>query len=88
MARWPWNAHPAAVALDNPAVEDIPGSSSVGSLHRRLIPMLGFALAELLDFEALADACARDGRRDFLLVAAPTNIPGGVASPANALAIR
>ncbi|HJQ48432.1 MAG TPA: biotin/lipoyl-containing protein [Amycolatopsis sp.] len=34
-----------------------------GSLHRRLIPALGFALAELLDFEARAEACARQGAR-------------------------
>jgi kynurenine formamidase len=88
MARWLWDSGAAAVCLDNPAVEVIPGDPAVGSLHRRLIPMLGFALAELLDLEALAAACAEDGRWEFLFVAAPMHLPGGVGSPANAVAIR
>jgi hypothetical protein len=50
--------------------------------------MLGFALAELLDLEDLARACAADGRWEFLFVAAPMHLPGGVGSPANAVAIR
>jgi kynurenine formamidase len=88
MARWLWDGGCAAVCLDNPAVEVIPGDPAVGSLHRRLIPMLGFALAELLDLEGLARACAADGRWEFLFVAAPMHLPGGVGSPANAVAIR
>ncbi len=48
MARWLWNAHPAALVLDNPTVEVAPGDAAVGSLHRRLLPGLGFALAELV----------------------------------------
>lgn len=88
MARWLWDTHAAAVCLDNPAVEPIPGDPEIGSLHRRLIPMLGFALAELLDLDALAAACAADGRWDFQFAAVPLHVPGGVGSPANALAIR
>jgi kynurenine formamidase len=88
MARWLWDSHFAAVCLDNPAVEPIPGDPAVGSLHRRLLPMLGFALAELLDFERLATACASDGRWDFLFVAVPIHLPGGVGSPSNAVAVR
>jgi kynurenine formamidase len=88
MARWLWDRGCAAVCLDNPAVEVIPGDPSIGSLHRRLIPMLGFALAELLDLEGLSRACAADDRWEFLFVAAPMHLPGGVGSPANAVAIR
>jgi kynurenine formamidase len=88
MARWLWDSGCAALCLDNPAVEVIPGDPAVGSLHRRLIPMLGFALAELLDLDGIARACAVDGRWEFLFVAAPMHLPGGVGSPANALAIR
>jgi len=88
MARWLWNSRVAAVCLDNPAVEPIPGDPAIGSLHRRLIPMLGFALAELLDLDELAGACERDGRWDFLFVAVPLNLPGGVGSPSNAVALR
>lgn len=88
VARWLWDSGVAALCLDNPTVEPIPGDAAIGSLHRRLIPMLGFALAELLDLDALAEACASDERWEFQFVAAPLAIPGGVGSPANAVAIR
>jgi hypothetical protein len=48
----------------------------------------GFTMADVLDFEALADACAADGRYDFLLASAPLWVQGGVGSPLNAIAIR
>ncbi|MEV5302662.1 MULTISPECIES: cyclase family protein [Amycolatopsis methanolica group] len=86
-ARFLWDTGIAAVAADNPAVERGPGTREDGSLHRRLIPALGFALAELLDFEALAAACARQGRADFLFAGVPLPITGGVSSPANAIAL-
>jgi len=87
-ARFLWNAHIAAIACDNPAVEVAPGDPQQGSLHRRLLPLLGFALGELFDFEQLARLCAADSRYEFLFVAAPLNVPGGVGSPANATALR
>ncbi|HLH68696.1 MAG TPA: cyclase family protein [Candidatus Dormibacteraeota bacterium] len=88
MARWLWNRHLAAIACDNPAVEVSPGDRTVGSLHRRLLPLLGFALGEFFDFDALARACAEDGRWEFLFVSVPLYLPGGVGSPANAIAVR
>ncbi|MCW3019233.1 MAG: cyclase family protein [Solirubrobacterales bacterium] len=88
MARLLWNAGASAVAADNPTLEVSPGDPAVGSLHRRLIPMLGFAVGELLDLGRLASLCRSDGRWDFLFVAVPLHIPGGVGSPANAVAIR
>lgn len=87
MARLVWNTRLGAVCADNPALECAPGDPAVGSLHRRLIPMLGIAVAELLDLDALADRCAELGRWTFLFVAAPLALPGGVSSPANALAV-
>jgi hypothetical protein len=59
----------------------------VGSLHRRLIPGLGFAVGELFDFRELGRACQARGRWDFLFVSVPLNIPGGVGSPGNAVAV-
>jgi kynurenine formamidase len=88
MARLLWDSGAIAVAADNPTLEVAPGDPAVGSLHRRLIPMLGFVVGELLDLGALAALCARDARWDFMFVAAPLNLPGGVGSPANAVAIR
>jgi len=79
---------PSAVAADNPTLEVAPGDPQVGSLHRRLIPLLGFVVGELLDFERLAPRCGSERRWDFMFVAMPLNLPGGVGSPANAMAIR
>jgi len=88
MAAWLWNRHVAAVTADNPAVELVPGDPAVGYLHRRIIPMLGIAVGELFNFEALAADCARDGRYTCFFVGVPLNLPGGVGSPANAIAIK
>ena len=88
MARWLWDRRITAVAADNPGAEVSPGDRAVGSLHRRLIPLLGITLGELFDFDALAVACREDGRWQFLFVSAPLHLVGGVGSPANAVAIR
>jgi kynurenine formamidase len=87
VARMIWNAHPAAVLCDNPAIEVVPGDPAVGSLHRRLLPTLGFALGEMFDFERLARTCDVAARRTFFFVAAPLNLPDGIGSPGNAVAI-
>lgn len=87
MARFLWDHHVAAVCADNPAIESAPGDPKNGSLHRRLIPGLGFALAELLDFEVLARRCAERASYSFLFTAAPLAIVGAASSTANALAI-
>lgn len=83
---WDWQV--AALACDNPAAEVAPGDPAVGSLHRRMLPMLGLPIGELFDFDALAAACRADGRWTFLLAAAPHKLDGSVASPANAVALR
>ena len=88
MARTIWNAHPAALCCDNPAVEVVPGDPAVGSLHRRLLPTLGTALGEMFALDELAAACRADGRFTFFFVAAPLNLPNGIGSPGNAVAIR
>ncbi len=87
MARFLWNAHPAAICCDNPAVEVVPADPAVGSLHRRLLPTLGMALGEMFDFEQLHTRCADQQRSTFFFVAAPLKIPGALGSPGNALAI-
>ncbi len=59
-----------------------------GMLHRVAIPLLGLALGELWNLEPLARDCSVDGIWEFLVVAKPLAIVGGVASPANAVAIK
>jgi hypothetical protein len=82
---WDWGV--SAVVADNPAVEVSPGSAAIGSLHRRLIPLLGLPLGELFDFEELSVRCAAQHRSSFLFVSVPLNLPGGVGSPGNAVAV-
>lgn len=87
MARYLWNQHLVALVADNPACEVAPGDPSVGYLHWRLLPTLGMAVGELLDLDRLAVRCQHIGRPHFLFVAVPLAVPGGVSSPANAVAI-
>jgi hypothetical protein len=87
MARYLWNLRPGAVATDNPGFEWAPGSREDGFLHWRVQPMLGLVCGELFDFETLADRCQALGRHEFLFVAAPLPVPGGLSSPANAVAV-
>lgn len=81
---WDWGV--SAVAADNPALEASPASSDW--LHPHLLCRLGIPIGELWWLEELAEACAADGRYEFLLVAAPLHVTGGVGSSANALALR
>ncbi|MFV0259877.1 MAG: cyclase family protein [Acidimicrobiales bacterium] len=87
MARRLWNAHPAAVACDNPAVERMPGDPAVGSLHRRLLPTLGMALGEMFNLETLAARCRAEARWSFFFVAVPLRLPDAIGSPGNAMAL-
>jgi kynurenine formamidase len=59
-----------------------------GTLHQVILPLLGMPLGELWDLDALAEDCADDGVYEFMLVAKPLNLIGGVGSPANAVAIK
>jgi kynurenine formamidase len=89
MAAYLWDLHLAAVAADNPALEAWPpGPDTGGFLHFRLIPLLGMNIGEFWYLEELAADCAADGVYEFMLTSAPLNIPGGVGSPPNALAIK
>jgi hypothetical protein len=45
-------------------------------------------IGEMWNLEELADDCANDNRYEFFFTSAPLNIPGGVGSPPNALAIK
>lgn len=87
MAEFLWDFQFAAVTADNPAVELGPGRADLGSLHRRAIPLLGLPFGELFTFEALAPALQQLGRSTFAFVSVPLNLPGGVGSPGNAIAL-
>jgi kynurenine formamidase len=89
MVAWLWNNRVAAIATDSPAVEPFPINFGSGeALHYRALPLLGLPLGELFVLAPLAEDCARDGRYEFMLVSVPLHVKGGVASPANAVAIK
>jgi kynurenine formamidase len=90
MAAYLWDLHVAAVAADNPALEAWPPASreADGFMHTTLIPLLGMPIGELWQLDDLAADCAADGRYEFFFTSAPLNVPGGVGSPPNALAIK
>lgn len=83
---WP-RGWPASVEETAALLADPDRCESV-FLHFSLLPLLGLPLGELWDLDALAAESAADGRYEFMLVAAPLNLPGGVGSPANVIAIR
>jgi kynurenine formamidase len=88
-----WNTHAAAIASDTFAVEAFPADRSgeahpFGFLHNMLIGQLGLALGELWWLADLAADCAADDVYEMFLVSAPMNAPGGIGSPANAVAIK
>lgn len=87
VARFLWDSGVSAVACDNPAVEVVPADPADGFLHGRLIPGLGMAIGELFSFGALAAACARMKRYEFLFASVPLNVTGAIGSPANAVAV-
>lgn len=94
VAKWLWDNRIAAAASDSPALEVMPPPRTADSmesddlLHFHLLSFFGMPIGEMWNLEELAEDCARDGRYEFFFTSAPLNIPGGVGSPPNALAIK
>jgi Shikimate dehydrogenase substrate binding domain/Putative cyclase len=88
-AAWLADRDVAAVCADNYAVEVDPAEdpSVTLPLHCVLLRDLGMPLGEMLDLEALSRACARERRWEFLFVAVPLKVAGGLGSPVAAIAV-
>ncbi|KAK5113836.1 hypothetical protein LTR62_003220 [Meristemomyces frigidus] len=95
-AKWFWNKHFAAVAGDMIAFEHIPpinpktGKEDAVSglvLHQYFLALFGMPIGELWDLKQLSETCEKLGRYSFLLTSVPLNVPGGIGSPPNALAV-
>ncbi len=56
--------------------------------HMLALRDMGLLLGEMFDFEDLAEDCAADGVYECMFVACPLNIPGGVGSPLNPIAVK
>lgn len=98
-AQWLHEREVACIAVDNIGVEPIPfdpaALEKVVGQGRPMFPMhieflvnMGMPLGEIFDFESLAQSCAEDGQYDFLFVATPLRIVGGVGSPLSPTAIK
>ena len=58
------------------------------AMHIVWIPNMGLLVGEMFDLEALGADCAADGIYEFLFVAPPLLVTGGVGSPINPQAIK
>lgn len=88
MLKWHWDHQFAAVASDTNAYEMWPPKKPFGvSCHEVFLSGWGMPIGELWDLEQLSITCRAAGRWTFWLTSSPLNLQGGVASPANAIAI-
>jgi hypothetical protein len=85
MMAWLWENF-SACAGDHPSWEAWPSQQDY-ALHEVMLAGWGMPIGELWDLEELAAHCQAVGRWSFFLVSKPNYVPGGVASPPNALAI-
>ncbi|KAI5242772.1 hypothetical protein E4T42_07583 [Aureobasidium subglaciale] len=86
MLRWIWENF-SAVAGDQPSFECWP-STKPYMLHEVLLAGWGCPIGEMFDLEALSRQCKKTGRYSFFVASEPCNVPGGVASPPNIIAIQ
>ena len=97
--KWIKDKQISAVAADNLGVEAIPFDpegvklvSDIGfkgfPVHAELLVHQGVALGEIWNFEELAKDCDADGVYEFMLIAPPLRIVGGVGSPLSPIAIK
>jgi kynurenine formamidase len=85
----PWLHERGIAALASDGVSDVHPSHIDGvrlPIHTVGIVAMGLPLLDNLDLEALATACADEGRAAFLLTIAPLVLQGGTASPVNPIA--
>ena len=85
---WPAPADADDALLARAEADPARRTAHSGMAHQVLIPLLGLAIGELWDLEALAADCAADGVWEFLVTAKPLMLTGGVGTPANAMAIK
>jgi len=86
----PFLAERRVAALGSDGNSDTAPSSTEGvSFPIHVLPLnaMGLHLLDYLQFEDLRAVCERDGRWEFLFVAAPLRMAGGTGSPLNPIAI-
>ena len=83
---WIHDSYFAAVAGDAPSFEAWPVTGPY-SLHEHILALWGMPLGEMLDLERLARKCRETKRWVFFFTSMPANVPRGVSSHVNGLAI-
>ena len=80
----------AAIATDTWGAEVRPNEipDTMQPCHVVWIPNMGLLVGEILNLEDLSADCAADGIYEFLFVAPPLPVTGGVGSPINPQAIK
>lgn len=93
LLRWLWNNQFAAVAGDAISWEVYPPNNNKEKeedmvfLHEYLLAGWGMPVGEMFDLEALAEICKEEKRWTFFVTSTPFNMPGGVSSPPNCMAL-
>jgi hypothetical protein len=68
-------------------IQHDPSQRYLISLHSRVMVMLGIPIGEMFMLDGLAEQCRQRARFSFLFVSVPLNLPNGVGTPANAIAV-
>ncbi|KAF2087341.1 hypothetical protein K490DRAFT_73736 [Saccharata proteae CBS 121410] len=85
--RWLWDSGISAVAGDAISWEVYPTKTGGIFLHEYLLAGWGMPIGEMFDLERLAETCKKLNRWTFFVTSVPLNMPGGVSSPPNAMAV-
>lgn len=91
--RWIWNNGFSAVAGDAISWEVYPPNNNKEReedkvfLHEYLLAGWGMPIGEMFDLEGLAKICEEEKRWTFFVTSTPFNMPGGVSSPPNCMAL-
>ncbi|KKK19516.1 hypothetical protein ARAM_003489 [Aspergillus rambellii] len=86
MVDWLHDCYFAGVAGDSPSFERWPTPQEY-YLHEFILALWGMPLGEMWDLDRLAAKCAERERWTFFMTSAPANVPGGISTHANAIAI-
>lgn len=87
---WVHDKEIAAIATDTWGAEVRPNEfpDAFQPWHQVAIPHVGLYIGEMFDLDDLAARCAHDGIYDYMIVAAPLAVAGGVGAPVNPIAVR
>lgn len=91
LAAVPWVAEKriAALCVDTWGMEVLPNETPdvYQPLHIVFIAHMGLWIGEIYDLDKLAEACAEEGRYEFLFAASPLPVTGAVGSPVNPVVV-